>query len=252
VRRGSPTYSFICGVVLAWILILTISPAYATHEISKQYKGTYPNHGFIWLDDLYCGGCNFLFQSSDKCYSEETSFRNTVQTQLAGANSYPLANTCCFGTAWKQGIIIDLYYPGSTCATTTIDSLTDIHLDYMTLTEWTNSGHANTYGGHAHAPLGTSSWCSIWYAKYPCGYHGTYVHINNSSGHWPSYSSSYRVKFLLHETGHTMGFTDYCGHVSVGNNGGSCSLSSGYQSPADRNILRSYIYKNSPATVYTA
>jgi hypothetical protein len=210
--------------------LLPIKDAFATHEPLKMVKGTFPNHGFIWLDDVSGSFTNGLWVYSDRCKPEEATTWSKIKSQLAGGQSQ-------FRGAWPRGIY---FYAGG--CTATVDQNDDIMLDYMTSSEWLNSGHGS-YGGHHHYSMGSSSWCAIWGVPYPCGYHISRIHINE--GRYAGYSSSYRVNFLLHETGHSMGFNDYCTEKSITNNGASCLFSGGWQA-GDKKVLRDTVYKNSP------
>jgi hypothetical protein len=83
----------------------------------------------------------------------------------------------------------------------------------------------------------------VWGVSHPCGYHISRIHINEPK--FDGYSSAYKANFLVHETGHSMGFFDYCGHTSVANNGLYCAMTTGWQ-PVDRKMVRDVVYKNSP------
>lgn len=216
-------------LALVGALALPIPPVHATHEPSKMVKGTFPNHGFLWLDDIKGNGNIFVY--SDRCKPAEESTWSRINSQLAGG-------TTEFRGAWPQGI--DL---ATVDCTSTVDVYTDIMLDYMTSSQWTAAGHGN-YGGHHHYSMGDSSWCSIMGgAPYPCGYHISRLHINEPK--FDGYSSTYKIYFLMHETGHSMGFYDYCGHSSIANNGALCSLTGAWAS-GDKKVLRDVVYKNSP------
>ena len=214
--------------------MLPIKEAFATHEPLKMVKGTFPNHGFIWLDDLKGTVTNSLWVVSDRCKPAEASTWSKIKSQLAAGQPE-------FRGAWPRGIS----FVAGGCGSRT-DQDTDIILDYMTSSEWYGAGHGS-YGGHHHYSLGSSSWCAIWRAPHPCGYHISRLHINEPR--YNGYSSAYRINFLLHETAHSMGFWDYCGHSSVANNGQSCSVSGAWLS-GDRKVLRDTVYKNSPVYPY--
>ena len=211
-------------------LLLPASPSVATHANGSHVKGTFPNHGFLWLDDLTFYPSQ-LFVYSDRCKSAEASAWSKVHTGLA-AGSYE------FKGAWPGGISFYAY-----ACTSTVANNTDIMLDYMTASQWASSGSHGDFGGHHHYSLATSSWCAIWSVPHPCGYHISRIHINEPR--FETYSSGYKVNFLLHETGHSMGFYDYCGHTSIANNGMYCAMTTGWQS-VDRKVLRDVVYKNSP------
>lgn len=211
------------------LLVLPARTAFASHEPLKHVKGTFPSHGFIWLDHLY-NAANELFVSSDRCKPAEASAWNTIRSQLAGGAAE-------FRGAWSGGITFSAY----SCSGT-VNNFVDILLDYMSSSQWTSAGHGS-YGGHHHYSLGSSAWCGVWGVPYPCGYHISRLHINEPR--FDGYSSSYKVSFLLHETGHSMGFYDYCGHTSAANNGASCALRGAWFS-VDKKMLRDVVYKNSP------
>ncbi len=220
-------------VALAVVIVAGIAiparPSFAAHQSTQHVKGTYPNHGFLWLDNLAWEN-SVLFVASDKCKTAEASAWAKVQTGLPGGATE-------FKGAWPYGVSFYAY----TCSST-VSNITDIMLDYMTASVWASTGHGD-YGGHHHYSLGSSSWCGLWYLPYPCGYHISRVHINEPR--FDSYSTTYKANFLLHETGHSMGFYDYCGHTSVSNNGQLCAMTTGYLS-VDRKMIRDVIYKNSP------
>jgi len=215
--------------VIAAGLVLPSRPAEATHQPLSHVKGTFPAHGFLWLDDLSFYPSE-LWVYSDRCKSAESTTWLAVKAQLSGSSSE-------FRGAWPGGIS----FYAARC-TSSVDNSTDIMLDYMTATEWSAAGHGN-YGGHHHYSLASSSWCASFYVTYPCGYHISRIHINEPR--FDAYSSSYKVSFLLHETAHSMGFSDYCGHVSVANNGMYCPLTGSWKS-VDKTMLRDWVYKNSP------
>ena len=221
--------TLLIGAVVVACLGLHARPSFASHQPLSHVKGSFPNHGFLWLDDLNMFPSE-LYVYSDKCKSAEASAWAKVASGLAGGSVE-------FKGAWPGGIT----FRAKAC-TATVDSYTDIMLDYMTATQWVNAGHGD-YGGHHHYSLGSSSWCAIWYVAYPCGYHISRIHINEPR--FDGYSSGYKVNFLLHETGHSMGFLDYCGHTSIANNGLSCAMTTGWL-PVDRKMVRDVVYKNSP------
>lgn len=217
------------GALVAGSLALPALPSWASHAPTAHVKGTFPSHGFLWLDDLSMYPSE-LFVYSDRCKPAEASAWSKVKSGLAGGSAE-------FKGAWTGGIS---FYAKACSATVT--NYTDIMLDYMTTSTWESYGHGN-YGGHHHYSLATSSWCGIWNVPYPCGYHISRIHINEPK--FDAYSSTYKVNFLLHETGHSMGFLDYCGHTSIANNGLLCSITTGWLS-VDRKMLRDVVYKNSP------
>lgn len=219
----------VIGAALVAGLAIPAPPSYASHQPSAHVKGTYPAHGFLWIDDLNYSPSE-LFVFSDRCKAAEASAWNKVKTGLAGGSTE-------FKGAWPGGITFYAY-----ACTSTVSNGTDIMLDYMTASQWAAAGHGN-YGGHHHATIAPSSWCAIWYVPYPCGYHISRVHINEPK--FDAYSTTYKANFLVHETGHSMGFYDYCGHTSVANNGLYCAMTTGYVS-VDRKMLRDVVYKNSP------
>jgi hypothetical protein len=215
--------------VLAADLLLPVRPVLATHEPLKMVKGTFPNHGFLWLNRISGNGTIFVY--SDRCKSFESSTWTRIHSQLA-------AGSAEFRGAWPRGITF-----APMACTSTVDVYTDIMLDYMTSSEWTNSGHGS-YGGHHHYTLGDSNWCQAMDGHpSPCGYHISRLHLNEPRV--DGYSSTYKIYFMMHETGHSMGFYDYCGHVSIGNNGALCGLSGAWMS-GDKKVLRDVVYKNSP------
>lgn len=216
------------AALVAAIVVLPARPGFATHEPLKHVKGTFPNHGFLWLDDLTAP--SQLYLASDKCKPAEASAWNKVKSGLAGGSTE-------FKGAWPASITFYAY-----ACTSTVSNGTDIMLDYMTASQWSAAGHGN-YGGHHHYTLGSSGWCAIWYVPYPCGYHISRIHINEPR--FETYSSAYKINFLLHETGHSMGFFDYCGHTSIANNGMYCGMTTGYVS-VDRKMIRDVVYKKSP------
>lgn len=220
----------VVGLAVAGILVALAVPVRATHDNADHAKGSFPNHGFLWLDDLSFYPSQ-LYVSSDKCKPAEASAWNKIKSGLPGTASE-------FHGAWPGGISFYAY----SCSSS-VTSNTDIMLDYMSTTTWSSYGDHGNFGGHHHGALAPSSWCAIWSVPYPCGYHISRIHINEPK--FDAYSSTYKVNFLVHETGHSMGFYDYCGHTSVANNGLYCSMTTGWQS-VDRKVLRDVIYKNSP------
>lgn len=227
--RERPVRLVLMGAVVMASLALSARPSYASHQPLSHVKGSFPSHGFLWLDELSFGS-SALFVDSDKCKPAEASAWTKVKSGLPGGASE-------FKGAWSGGISFYAY----SCSST-VTNYTDIMLDYMTASTWASSGHGD-YGGHHHYSLGSSSWCAIWGVPYPCGYHISRIHINEPR--FETYSSSYKANFLVHETGHSMGFSDYCGHTSVANNGALCAMTTGWL-PVDRKMLRDVVYKNSP------
>jgi hypothetical protein len=221
--------SFFAALLAALIVFPSI--VQASHDPLKHAKGTYPSHGFLWLDDLKGSGSgNTLWVYSDRCKSAEASTWSALRSQLSGGAAE-------FRGAWPGGI----EFLKAAC-TSTADQFTDVMLDYMTASQWTAAGHGS-YGGHHHVSLGDSSWCQVMGASYPCGYHISRLHINEPR--FDNYASSYKVLFLTHETAHSMGFFDYCGHTSVANNDLYCPFHATWHS-VDKQMLRNVIYKNSP------
>ena len=227
-KRRRVARMLILAVITAGFLF-PIRAAEAGHQPLSHVKGTFPNHGFLWLDDLSFFPSQ-VWVYSDRCKPAEATAWSAFRSQLAGSSTE-------FRGAWPGGI--SLY--AAKC-TSVVDASTDIMLDYMTPSEWSAAGHGN-YGGHHHYTLAPSSWCASFSVAYPCGYHISRIHINESK--FNLYSTTYRTYFLLHETGHSMGFLDYCGHTSVANNGLYCAMTTGWKS-IDRKMLRDVIYKNSP------
>lgn len=76
-----------------------------------------------------------------------------------------------------------------------------------------------SYGGHNHSPLATAGWCATWNHVSPCGYFPSTIHINRAK--WDITSVQGRTRLLLHETGHSVGFTHYCKGDSIMNDGAS-------------------------------
>ncbi|MGH2786196.1 MAG: hypothetical protein ACRDJ1_13120 [Actinomycetota bacterium] len=219
----------IAGIVVGALLV-PAAPSFGTHASASHAKGSFPSHGFLWLDDLSFSPSQ-LFIYSDKCKTGEAAAWSKVKTGLAGGSSE-------FKGAWPGGISFYAY-----ACSSTVTNNTDIMLDYMSASTWAAYGDHGNFGGHHHYSVASSSWCAIWSVPHPCGYHISRIHINEPK--FDAYSTTYRANFLLHETGHSMGFFDYCGHVSIANNGMYCLITTGWQS-VDRKVLRDYIYKNSP------
>ncbi|MGH2726885.1 MAG: hypothetical protein ACRDKS_07890 [Actinomycetota bacterium] len=217
------------GVMIVAGVALPARSSFAAHQPNSHVKGTFPNHGFLWLDDLASNPAE-LYLASDKCKSAEAAAWNKVHVGLPGGATE-------FKGAWPGGISFYAYG-----CTSTVSNGTDIMLDYMTASVWASTGHGE-YGGHHHYSLGSAGWCAIWYVSHPCGYHISRIHINEPR--FDSYSTTYKANFLVHETGHSMGFYDYCGHTSVSNNGQLCAMTTGYLS-VDRKMIRDVVYKNSP------
>ena len=228
--RAAVTAAFLATLVVG--LVLPIRPLEASHYPLKHVKGTFPSHGFLWLDDVRAayGSDSSVWVDSDRCKSAELSAWSRIGAQLPGGAAE-------FRGFWPTGID----FVRAAC-TSTAGAFTDVMLDYMTSSQWTAAGHG-AYGGHHHHTLGDSSWCQMMGARYPCGYHISRLHINEPR--FDGYTTAYKVGFLLHETGHSMGFYDYCGHTSVANNGMYCSLAGNWYS-VDRKMLRDVVYKNSP------
>lgn len=229
-RRRSFRRALVIGAIAGAMLIPI--PVRASHAPLSHVKGTFPNHGFLWLDDINnrAGWDNKLFVYSDRCKPFEANTWNTLNSQLPAGSSD-------FRGAWPRGIT----FVGAAC-TGSVDNYTDIMLDYMTATQWSAAGHGS-YGGHHHYTLGDANWCEAMGAAFRCGYHISRIHINEPRV--DGYAAAYRVQFLIHETGHSMGFYDYCGHTSVANNGMSCVLRGQWYS-VDRRTLRDVVYQNSP------
>ena len=216
-------------VAVAGALALSTLPTRASHAPLSHVKGRYPTHGFLWLDDLEFNPAT-LWVYSDRCKATEASAWSKVKAGLKGG-SYE------FRGAWPGGIQFHPY-----ACSSTVTNYTYIMLDYMTASQWTGAGHGS-YGGHHHYTFAPSSWCAMWGVPHPCGYHISRVHINEPR--FETYSTNYKINFLLHETGHSMGFNDYCAHPSIANNGASCTMTTGYLS-VDRKMIRDVIYKYSP------
>jgi hypothetical protein len=222
--------SFLAAALSA--LLLFPQRVEASHQNSQHVKGTYPNVGFLWLDDIKqsrsSGGLLWVY--SDRCKAAEPAAWAYLRGQLAGGAPE-------FRGAWPRGI----EFVKSTC-TSTVDQWADVMLDYMTATQWTNAGHGS-YGGHHHVTMADSAWCASFGARYPCGYHVSRFHINEPR--FDGYSATYKTWFFTHETSHAMGFLDYCGHTSVANNDYYCPFHPSWYS-LDKKLLRDVVYKNSP------
>lgn len=222
--------SFLAAVISALVIVPT--PVEASHDPLHHVKGTYPNVGWLWLDDLKesSGSGGVIWVYSDRCKSFETNVWAKIKAQLAGGASE-------FRGAWPYGI----EFIKAAC-TSTVDDFDDVMLDYMTATQWTAAGHG-AYGGHHHSSLADSAWCQTFGATYPCGYHISRLHLNEPR--IDGYTSTYKVSFMMHETAHSMGFLDYCGHTSIANNDQLCPIHPDWYS-VDKKMLRDVIYKNSP------
>lgn len=144
-----------------------------------------------------------------------------------------------FRGAWPNGIGIS-----RVACSGTVENDTDIVLDYMNPTEWSNAGHG-AYGGHEHSSVAPQAWCD--YFGFPkvggrCGIHPSRIHLNTSR--ILGYSSdTTRRNHLIHETAHSFGFLDSCSVDAISNNTGSssCTLPAGWIG-LDRQELRDHIY----------
>ena len=267
----------IAGVIVGVLLTFAIA-AEAYHQPSSQTKGKYPNISYIWLDEVTIGT---VWQASDRCENAEITMHATFADQLKGASE---GNSAQYRGKWPRGIDLLFYDPGTgavttnTCTTSAlseVDDSTDWFFDYVSDTSqlgtnaWTDTGHPydpqiGLYTGESHSDLAPTSWCNIWLEPNivndpgvddgKCGYVApTTIHIWKER--FQGYAYDYRVRFLLHEVAHGLGFRDYCGHShtgtppgSVSRNGGSCSLTvTGYY-PMDRLLIGDYIHEDSPYT----
>jgi hypothetical protein len=229
-RLGRSVTAAVFGIAFAGRLVLPIGTAEAIYEPTKLVRGTFPWHGWLWLDDIRSGSTS-LWVYSDRCKSAEPSTWSTINSQLAGGAPE-------FRGGWPGGID----FIRAAC-TSSVDIYTDIMLDYMTSSQWSSYSDHGNFGGHHHWTVADSTWCQTMSARYPCGYHISRIHINEPR--FDGYSSTSKIWFLMHETGHSMGFHDYCGDLSIGNNGLYCPLRGRYYSN-DKKALRDVVYKNSP------
>jgi len=219
------------GPAPLWIAVVVgtaiglATPAGA-HQIPMH--SAYPNHGWHWLARNTEAQ---LWVSSERCHAAEQMAWDRIQNTTDGSASE-------FRGAWPSGLDLSQ----ARCDGQVTRSI-DIVLDYMSESEWFAAGHGN-YGGHVHSSIATEAYCSYWGLSHPCGLHPSRIHIrrvrfNNYSG-----GDTTRRNFLIHESGHSLGFTDYCGVDAVSNYGATnCSLPSGWVS-IDRQEMRDHIYPN--------
>ena len=247
VRRSRLAFS-VLSLAAIWLLILEMSAAQARHADTSHALGRYPNTGFAWIDQYKTTGA-WIYVSSDLCKAEENTMLSRVNQTLPGGSLE-------FSGWWPSGIEFIRYTNEADCTTTTTDDLTDIHFDYLSPSAW-DAAHPcpqfcstgdNEFGGHTHQSLAPQSWCDLFgFPKegtyHRCGYNPVRIEVNNDryNNVYGTLGTNYRRDFLLHETGHAMGFRDYCGHTSVSRQHPTCSWSGGYMA-LDREMFRQYIY----------
>ncbi|MFT4009248.1 MAG: hypothetical protein QM655_04315 [Nocardioidaceae bacterium] len=208
---------------------------------------TFPKNGFRWLQ---ANPAVNLYRSTDRCATKQPQvhdMRANFNNQLAGSAG---GHTDAFAYEWPTGMDMQQYPTDASgdCATTgTITQVTDIHLDWKTRAQWYDDLGRGNYGGVTTSTLGTNAWCDIWGASHPCGIHISRVELNEYRFD-NVYNAAYGTKVLIHESGHSMGFNDYCGggmsgYSSISEDDANCSFSSGYTN-IDRARLKDEIYKN--------
>jgi hypothetical protein len=215
------------------------------HVSDSRGGCTFPYNGFRWIQ---LNPRISLYRTTDRCKQPQIrDSRENFNDQLAGSAG---GRTDDFAYEWTHGMDM-LQHPtdadGNCVTTGDIDEFTDIHLDWKTFSQWYNDLGRGNYGGVTTSTLGTTNWCDIWGANHPCGIHTSRIELNEYRFD-NVYSAAYGTKVLIHESGHSMGFNDYCGggmsnYESISKDDASCSFSSGYTN-LDRARLYDLIYKN--------
>ncbi|MCA1832889.1 MAG: hypothetical protein LC750_09240 [Actinobacteria bacterium] len=196
----------------------------------------YPNHGYADMARVTDGGTLLGF-TSDRCKAVENDLIAQVKATTEGSQPE-------FRGAWPSGLIL---HRGSDCIGRVGDGV-HITLDYMTDSEWTQSGPGHgKNGGHVHSFLAAPEWCDVHgYTKINgrCGLEFSRVHLKESKFDTVYPNDTVRRNVLIHETGHAFGFKDDCSTKAITNDG-SCGLPQGWTS-IDRREMRDHIYTNFP------
>lgn len=216
------------GWVLAATIFMAQSVAYA-HTLPMS--PAYPNDGYAWLarfDDV----SGLVWLISEQCRPWELTAIDAMRNTTSGSRAE-------FRGAWPNGIA-----PNRKACSGSVENSTDIVLDYMTPTEWNNSGHG-AYGGHEHSSIASVAWCDVYghpKTNSRCGIHPSRIHLNTDR--ILGYSSdTVRRNHLIHEISHSFGFLDSCSVDAITNNTGAsgCTLPAGFIA-LDRQELRDHIY----------
>jgi hypothetical protein len=213
------------AVALAAIVVgLSSATASANHN-----KGTYGEHGYVWFARYDDNAIAWI--SSNRCYPREDGAWERVRSSTVDA-SYTRAK-------WPSGIRLSTQRCDGA-----VDSTVDIVLEYRDNFE-TDGEHGN-YGGHNHSNLASSSWCNTIGASWPCGYHISRVHLNDTRFGNSGYSNAYKERLLMHETGHSLGLGHHCESNSIMNdglsgcNGGAWTSVMTYQATDRQGINQTY------------
>lgn len=196
------------GLTMAFcVLTLVVSPAHAwtNYNTSGLRFGTYPDYGFY-------------FWSNGDPYPETWISSNRCKSYEAGAWSRIKSSTYNksdgFGTRWEY---LDFFK--YRCDGGENDSV-DIRLRYLpggtsSSGKWCQTNHCGgsyggNYAGENHQELAPKSWCEIWgLTSSKCGQHIPVVHLNEER--IDNYDNkALKERALIHETGHSIGFKDYC------------------------------------------
>lgn len=188
-------------------------------------------------------GTGDVYKISDTCRTpEESTLRANFHDQLSPSSG-------AFYNKWPGGYTMTRYPNSSACEpTNTVDELVDIRLNWEPYSTWYTSLGRGNYGGITTDVLGSSSWCAIWGDSYPCGFHISTIELNQYRFD-NVYSDAYGASVLVHESGHSMGFNDYCGggtsgYESISEDDVSCTNSFGVYRSIDRKRLADTIYAN--------
>lgn len=206
-RRRQPLMVAALASALIALFVSVVPNAYGYHV-----RGTYPSsrgyHQAAVSSDFYG-----LYLASQNCNAAELNAYDAIRNSTANKGG-------TFGSRWPSGIRMSRSPDGNAC-TGTSSSQTDLRLLYLTATEW-NASHTTNAGGDFHAVLATSSYCGLIHTDYPCGTHGSYIHINKPK--WNNTSGTGRKRLIIHETGHGQGLDHHCTSDSIMNDGSaSCN-----------------------------
>lgn len=216
-------------IVVAVLASITLSAVAGTAEANHR-KGTYGNHGYQW----FARWTDFAVAdvTSDYCNDREIGVYSRIKSSTAN-KSYMTAR-------WPSGI--RLRRATTNGCDGVVTNYIDIKLNYQSNFSTT---HGN-YGGENHSTVGSSSWCAIFSAPHPCGYHISLVHLNKSRFTSSSYSNAYRERLIMHETGHSLGLAHHCTSDAIMNdgssgcNGGKWTAVMSYQTTDRQGIYNTY------------
>lgn len=194
----------------AWPLAIVLGVASVTSALAPTESASanhiyspYGNYGFAWFATYRDNAVAWV--TSTRCDANELGAYTNVLNSTKDA-SY-------LRDRWPSGIRMSRHGCDGT-----VSNSTDIKLQYES--NWAQR-YGREYGGFNESFKAPSSWCAAYGFNYPCGTHYALVHLNLTRFTSSSYSTAYRKRLIMHETGHSMGLNHHCSANSIMNDGTS-------------------------------